>query len=263
VDRQKILYALVGLLVGAASGFMFANSANRRELEELRGEVARANAGATAAARPEAGAQEDSPAAAEREARELIARADAAPTDTDAQRRAGESAYGYALKSGESALLADAARLFRRAHEADPSNYDTLLLLANSHLTLGLAADPKNFLEARGYYLKALQMKPDDVNLHTLLGMTYSYAQPPDTAAAIREYRKALAGNPRHEMALQNLAAALLAADERGEAARQIETLAQAHPANKSLAELRGKLAAAGGAVGGAARNGGGKKERE
>ncbi|MCA1615444.1 MAG: hypothetical protein LC800_15360, partial [Acidobacteria bacterium] len=75
MDRQKILYAVVGLLVGAASGFMFANSANRRELEELRGEVARAKSG-TAAAREQAGARE-SPADAEREARELIARADA------------------------------------------------------------------------------------------------------------------------------------------------------------------------------------------
>lgn len=260
MDRQKILYALAGLLIGAASGFMFANSANRRELEALRGEVAQAKAGTAAAARPEAGAQAD-PADAEREARESIARADAAPSDTDAQRQAAERAYSFALTSGESALLADAARLFKRAHEADPSNYDTLLLLANSHLTLGLAADPKNFLEARGYYLKALQIKPDDVNLHTLLGMTYSYAQPPDTAAAIREYRKALAGNPRHEMALQNLASALLAAGETKEAARQIEALASAHPANKSLAELRGKLAAAGG--GGASKNGGGKKERE
>lgn len=262
MDRQKILYAVVGLLVGAASGFLFANSANRRELEGLRGEVARAKAGAASAPRPAAGAQ-GSPADAERETRELIARADAAPSDTDAQRRAAESAYSFALTSGQSALLADAVRLFRRAHEADPSNYDTLLLLANSHLTLGVASDPKNFLEARGYYLKALQTKPDDVNLHTLLGMTYSYAQPPDTAAAIREYRKALAGDPRHEMALQNLAAALLAAGEREEAARQIEALERAHPANKSLADLRGKLAGAGGgeAGGGAAK--GGTKERE
>lgn len=248
MDRQKLLYALAGLLAGAAAGFFFANSANRGELEELRGEVARARAG-SAAARPEAGAP-DSPADAEREARELIARADAEPADANAQRRAAERAYSFALMSGQSALLADAARLFKRAHEADPANYDTLLLLANSHLTLGLSSDPKNFPEARGYYLKALRSKPGDVNVHTLLGMTYFYAQPPDPAAAIREYRKALAGDPRHEMAMQNIVSALLAAGDREEAARRIEELARAHPANKSLDSLRTQLAAARGRAG-------------
>lgn len=264
MDRQKILYAVVGLLVGASSGFIFANSANRQELEALRGEVARAKAGAPA--EPPASAAQGSPADAEREARELISRADASPSDMSAQRLAAERAYSFALMSGQSGLLADAARLFRRAHEADPTNYDTLLLLANSHLTLGLASDPKNFLEARGYYLKALRAKPDDVNVHTLLGMTYAFAQPPDTAAAISEYRKALAGDPRHEMAMQNLASTLLTTGERGEAARRIEELARAHPANKSLADLRAKLTgvkdSADGGVGGA-KNVGGAKERE
>lgn len=272
MNRQKILYAVAGLVLGAAAGFVFANSANRRELDDLRAEVARAKAGAAGreagGGRQGAGGQQ-SPADAEREVRELVARADAAPSDAAAQRRAAERAYAHALTSGQSAFLADAARLFKRAHEADPANYDTLLLLANSHLTLGVAGDAKNFLDARGYYLKALEIKPDDVNLHTLLGMTYSYAQPPDPAAAIREYRKALARDPRHEMALQNIASALIAAGEREEAARRVEELSSAHPANKSLDNLRAQLAGArsGGATkgdttkdgGGAAKGGAGR----
>lgn len=265
MDRQKILYAVVGLLIGAASGFIFANSANRKEIEALRGEVARGKAGA-GQSRPAAGGGPSDAAGgaeAEREARELIARADAQPADANAQRLAAERAYSFALVSGQSALLSDAARLFKRAHEADPSNYDTLLLLANSHLTLGLASDPKNFLEARGHYLKALERKPDDVNVHTLLGMTYAYAQPPDPAAAVRSYRKALEGDPRHEMAMQNLASTLIAAGETREAARRIDDLARAHPANKSLADLRAKLAGAGGGAGAAKDGGGGAKGRE
>jgi tetratricopeptide (TPR) repeat protein len=270
LNRQKILYALAGLLVGAAAGFLFANSANRRELEELRGEAARARSAAAAersqpGAREQPGAQGD-PAAAEGEVRQLIARADAAPSDANAQRRAAEGAYRHALSTGQSAFLADATRLFKRAYESDPSNYDTLLLLANSHLTLGLSSDPKNFLDARGYYLKALQARPGDVNVHTLLGMTYSYARPPDTESAIREYRKALAGDPRHEMALQNLASALISAGRREEAARRVEELAGAHPGNKSLEKLRAQLAQGGGAAGragSAAKDGGAAKERE
>lgn len=241
MDRQKLLYALAGLALGAIASFLFANAANRRELDDLRSELARLRT-----------QPQNSPAPAEQagdqngaQARELIAKADANTSDAALQRQAGEQAYRYALTTGQSAILDDALRLLRRAHAADPKNYDLLLLLGNSHLTLGLARDPQNFNEARGYYVKALEARPGDVNAHTLLGMTYFYGRPPDPESAAREYRKALASDPRHEMALQNLASSLISTGAVAEAARRIDELQQVNPSNQSLPKLREELAAA------------------
>jgi tetratricopeptide (TPR) repeat protein len=241
VDRQKLLYALAGLALGAVVSFLFANSANRRELDDLRAELARVRTqppGGPAPAGPP-GAQDGA------RVRELIGEADANPADAARQRRAGEEAYRYALTTGQSPVLADALRLLKRAHEADPKNYDLLLLLGNSHLTLGLARDPQNFADARGYYVRALEARPGDVNAHTLLGMTYFYGRPADPESAAREYRKALAADPRHEMALQNLASSLIATGAFAEAARRIDELQQVNPSNQSIPKLREELAAA------------------
>jgi tetratricopeptide (TPR) repeat protein len=241
VDRQKLLYALAGLAVGAVISFLFANSANRRELDELRTELARLRTQPQAGTQPaEQGGTPDGA-----RARELVAKADANPADAALQRQAGEEAYRYALTTGQSAVLDDALRLLRRAHEADPKNCDLLLLLGNSHITLGLARDPQHFREARGYYVKALEARPGDVNAHTLLGMTYFYGRPPDPESAAREYRKALASDPRHEMALQNLASSLITTGAVAEAARRIDELQRVNPSNQSLPKLREELAAA------------------
>ena len=250
MDRQKLLYALAGLALGALASYYFANRANGGEIERLRSELARtsrtqpeAGAGAAGGVRPQDQSQ------AEAQVRELIAGADANPSDSSLQRRAGEQVYRHALTTQQSALLAEAVRLLRRAHEGDPKNYDTLLLLGNSHLTLGLAGDPQSFTEARGYYVNALAERPGDVNGHTLLGMTYYYGRPADPQSAAREYRKALDADPRHEMALQNLASALLATGALDEATRRVGELEKVNPANGSLGELRAKLQQARGGV--------------
>lgn len=242
MDRQKLLYALAGLALGAIASFVFANAANRRELDELRSELARLRATQPQGSAPQA----EAPGAGDgARIRESVAKADENPSDAAAQRQAGEAAYRHALTTGDSAVLADALRLLKRAHAADPKNYDLLLLIGNSHLTLGLARDPQNFEEARGYYVKALEARPGDVNAHTLLGMTYFYGRPSDPASAAREYRKALAADPRHEMALQNLASSLIATGAVAEAARRIDELQQVNPSNQSIAKLREELAAA------------------
>ena len=244
MDRQKLLYALAGLALGAVASFLFANTANRRELDELRSELARARSQtpqAQGGAQPAGQGGEDDGA----RVRELIAKADAAPSDAGLQRRAGEEAYRRALSTGQPALVADALRLLKRAHAADPKNYDLLLLVGNSHLTLGLARDPQSFVEARDYYRQALEARPGDVNAHTLLGMTYLYGRPSDPESASREYRKALASDPRHEMALQNLASSLIATGAVAEATRRIDELQQVNPSNQSIPKLRDKLAAA------------------
>jgi Flp pilus assembly protein TadD len=250
VNKHKILYALAGLVAGCVIGFFFASSVDRKELEELRGEVARARssnaAGAQAGETPKAAASD--PAAAmptDEEIRELITKADANQQDNEYQRKVGQGVYMYALSTGKPALLPEAVRLLKRAHEADPKNYETTVLVGNSLFALGQSGDASRYGEARIYYNKALATKPDDMNVHTLLGMTYYFGQPSDPERAIREYRKSLAAQPGHEMALQSLASALIATGAIDEAGKRIEQLQAVNAANAALSNLRAQLAQA------------------
>jgi tetratricopeptide (TPR) repeat protein len=256
VNTQKILYALAGLVAGCVIGFLFASSVDRKELEELRGEVARARSSSggsgNAAAQqkggtPNAAAASD-PAAnmpTEDEMRQLIAKADASAQDAEYQRKVGQGVYMYALGTGKPALLPEAVRLLKRAHEADPKDYETTVLVGNALFALGQATDASKYGEARVYYNKALASKPDDTNVHTLLGMTYYFGQPSDPERAIKEYRRSLAAEPRHEMALQSLASALIATGAIDEAQKRIEELQTVNAANAALSNLRAQLAQA------------------
>jgi tetratricopeptide (TPR) repeat protein len=255
VPAQKILYAAIGLVVGALAGFLFANQANRKELDDLRAQVAHAKAGRTdaqtSAVSTTAGNQ--SPASSDsapampspQEIRDLISKADARAGDGDYQRQVGQGVYMYSLAQDDAALMPEAIRLLKRAEQSDPKNYQTILLLGNAHFALGQDGDAKKYDDARGYYLRALATKPDDPNLHALLGMTYYFSSPSDPQRAIAEYRKSLAKDPRHEMALQNLATALIATSALQEAEQRVGELEQVNPTNNSLNNLRAQLAQA------------------
>lgn len=255
MNINKILIALGGLVAGCLIGFFFAISVDRKELDELRGELARAR-GNNAGGRPQQGANPNAAATdtaasmpSDAEMRELIAKADASQHDTDYQRKIGQGVYMYVLSTGQPALMPEAVRLLKRAHEADPKNYETTVLAGNALFALGQATDPAQYAEARVYYNKALAAKPDDTNVQTLLGMTYFFGQPSDPQRAIKEYRRSLAAAPRHEMALQSLASALIATGAIEEAEKRIEELQTVNGSNAALANLRGQLAQAKNAV--------------
>ena len=253
VNTQKILIALAGLVAGCAIGFFFATSVDRKELENLRAEVARARSAAGAQTQPQGesrGANGNATDAAasmptDDEMRELIVKADASQNDAEYQRKVGQGIYMYALSTGKPTLMPEAVRLLKRAHEADPKNYETTVLVGNSLFALAQAADASKYTEARVYYNKALGTKPEDTNVQTLLGMTYFFGQPSDPKRAIKEYRQSLAAAPRHEMALQSLATALIATGAIEEAQQRIGELQTVNAANPALSNLRGQLAQA------------------
>lgn len=249
---QKLLYAAVGLLVGALCGFIFANNANRKELDGLRADLARAKSGASDTSRDASGrasqSQSDSAAPAmpsEQEIRALIAKADARAEDGDYQRQVGQGVYMYSLAQRAPQLMPEAIRLLLRAEKSDPKNLQTMRLLGNAHFALAQNGDTKQYDEARAYYLKALEIKPDDADLHAMLGLTYYLASPSDPRRAIAEYRKSLAEDPRDELALQNIAAALIATGATAEASQRIKELEQVNPQNNDLSNLRAQLAQA------------------
>ncbi len=118
-----------------------------------------------------------------------------------------------------------------------------LLRLANALYILARNGEQQRMVEARGYLEKALALKPDDPDVRASLGLTYQYDRPPDPRRAAREYRKALSADPQNEMALQNLASALMATGDFDGAAKTIADLEKVNPADERLSDLRARLA--------------------
>lgn len=225
---------------------MLANAINRRASDSS----ARAN---NRPARPgESRANETAPASnmdgsqpplSEDEIRGAIAKVENRSSDIPLQRDFGMALYRYANQTQDARFLPDVARILKRASDANPKDYELTVTLANALFDIGQTSDPARFNEARRYYTRALEMKPDDVDVRTDLGLTYYFGQPSDPQRAIAEYRKSIALNPRHETTLQNLAAALISVGNREEAEKRVDDLQKLNPANPALPNLRAQLA--------------------
>lgn len=237
MKTQNIIHLAVGVAVGFVIGFILANSVDRGEHGALRAGSSQIDGGAKSNASPS-----EQQLTAE-ELRRAVAKADANPKDVELQRKLGQGLYLYAINFNQPALLKDAARILKRAHEADAEDYETTVLLGNVLFDAAQHDDRSRLSEARVYFLKALESKPEDANVRTALGLTYYFDRPARASLAIREYRKSLAINPRHEMALQSLTAALLATGELSEAEKRLRELQDVNPSNAALPDLRAQLA--------------------
>lgn len=252
MNAQKLIILAAGLVAGFAAGFFLANNVNSKEASELRAEVARLRASGTsqqpdsrqqppAAQAPSS--EDEIPDLTDEQLRGAVAKADASPDDPQLQRISGQGLYFYAMRKGNAAILPDAARILRRAHEADPKDSKITVLLANALFVLSQNGEPERITDARAFYQKALASTPDDPAVRTSLGRTYFYAKPSDARAAIREYRRALDIDPRNEMALHDLSAALISTGALEEAERRLSELERVNPDAGALANLRAQLA--------------------
>jgi cytochrome c-type biogenesis protein CcmH/NrfG len=83
------------------------------------------------------------------------------------------------------------------ALSADPKNADLMIQLGN------LYYDHHVFDEAIRYYLRALELRPDNVNVRTDMGTAYWYSG--DARTALAEYDKSLKIDPNHAPTLMNI----------------------------------------------------------
>jgi tetratricopeptide (TPR) repeat protein len=245
VSKHNLLYSIIGLLLGFIIGFTFANQTNRGPVDSARPADERTRSAATqqgpaTSGNANAGAP-NSPT--EAEIRDAIAKADARADDVALQRNFGMVLYRYANQTRNASLLPDVARMLKRAYDANPKDRELAVSLGNVLFDIGQATDPARFAEAREYYAKALEIKPDDANVRTDLGLTYYFGQPSDPQRAIAEYRKSMAIDPRHEPTLQNLATALMAVGKIDEAQKTIDQLSSLNPSNPALSDLRAQMA--------------------
>ena len=170
-----------------------------------------------------------------------------AATDADAQ-RAMEAADAAA---GDFKLQLAAAETFYRLKAYDKASLyldRAIKLRPRDAAALALAGharyDAGDFAAAGSLYERALAVEPNNADVRADLGNTYSRRQPPDLRRAVEEYRRAVRINPRHEIALQNMASVAAQIGDKAAAREAVEGLSAANPSNPTLPALRSAVEA-------------------
>jgi tetratricopeptide (TPR) repeat protein len=252
-NRKAVIAGAAGVLLGFLVGFFLANGINRQEQDKLRAEVAglRAGPAAKGGAQPQsqgggqaAAAGDDSfPTLTDEQLAGAVAKADAAPDDADLQKKVGQALYVYAWQRNNVKIIPDVARILKRAHALDPKDYKTTVMAGDAHFLVARSGGDRGALaEARKLYENALAAQPSDAVVRTSLGLTFFYDTPSDPKRAVVEYRRALQSDPKQELSVQSLAAALIETGGFDEAAKRLDELERLNPSNQELPNLRAQL---------------------
>jgi len=225
MNKDNLLFGVIGLLLGCIIGFIFANSVNQS--------MARPGSGAPAATmnsnaamppgHPEVGG---SGGGMQPQVQAAIEKAKAEPDNYEAQIKAAEMYYQIQRFDG-------AIEFLKRANQLKPDDYETMVNLGNAYF------DTNKYEEAEKSYSAALAKKSDDVNVRTDLGLTFIFRQPPNYDRAIQEFQRSLEMDPNHIQTLQNLTVAYT---KKGDMAKAKATLAQLEsvdPGNSAISKLR------------------------
>ena len=215
MNKDNILFGVVGLLAGMIIGFMFANSINKQAavLPAVADMKANSNMppghpeippGATV---PGSAA----PGVMQPEIQAAIEKAKQSPNDFDSQLKAAEAYY-------QIEKFDEAISYLKKANQIKPDDREVVVHLGNANF------DANHYDEAEKWYTAALAKKPDDVNVRTDLGLTFVFREPPNYDRAIQEFSKSLEADPNHIQTLQNLTVAYT---KKGDAAKARTTLAK------------------------------------
>jgi tetratricopeptide (TPR) repeat protein len=250
LNKKVFIVGALGVVLGFLAGFFLANGINRAEQDKLRAELASAragakegNAGQAQQASAPGGGDGSFPTLSDEQLGNAVKQADADPSNAELQHKVGQALYFYAWEKDNAQILPEVARILKRAHALDPKNYRTTVIAGDAHFLIATQkGDAATLREARQFYEAALSAKPDDAQVRTNLGRTYFFDKPPNPQRAISEYRRALQADPKQELSLQSLAAALIETGGFEEAARRLDELEKVNPSNEELAGLRGQL---------------------
>ncbi|MDH3530579.1 MAG: tetratricopeptide repeat protein, partial [Acidobacteriota bacterium] len=126
----------------------------------------------------------------------------------------------------------EALGFYAKALELEPESFE-----ANANIGQ-IYFKQREFVKAGEYYAKALTINKRDPGLRNDLGLTFYLRQPADPKRAVEEYRKALALDPDHELALQNLSVALKDLGDADELRKALERLKKVNPDNPAVKAL-------------------------
>ena len=232
MNKDNILYAIIGLLVGVLLGFIITNSINRSvSVITPSSASAGATVGGAGALPPDHPPLGAAGGAAPAEVTSTVEKARREPTNFEAQMQA--AGLFSQIQRYEQAL-----EFLERAYKLKPGNFEVLANLGNVSFDLG------RYPDAERWYQLALKIKPEEVNVRTDLGLSYYLREPRELDKAIASYRASLGYDPRHEKTLQNLASALIDKGDRAAARETLKRLEEVNPNNPAIASLRAQLGA-------------------
>ena len=230
MNKQNLLFIIIGLLAGFIGGFVLANSLNRSAgLQNSTAQIPVSGAPSNPQTQS-VSIKENQGGAMIPEIAATLEKADKEPNNFNAQIQAGQM---YArIQNTEKAN-----EFLQKAVAAHQDIFQDLATLGNGFFDL------KNYEEAEKWYSKALEKNPDDVDVRTDLGSSFMERANPDIDRAIREYQTSLAKNPNHENTLFNLALALTRKGDSAGAQEALARLEKTNPASPLIANLKQKLA--------------------
>jgi tetratricopeptide (TPR) repeat protein len=235
MNKKAIALSGIAVIISFIGGFLLANALNRQDLNALRAENAQLK---------NASSQPADLNLADEEIRNKIAEADRNPADFEFQKNLAIGLYRYAGMKQDAKFLPEVVRLLKRANDANPQDYETIVALGNVYLDLGqINKDNAAIEQSREFYRKALSIKKDDADVQNDLGLTYFFASPPEAEKAIAEYEKALQMNPKHEKSVENLIRANLSLGKIKEAEDFLNKLKQIDSKNEALPDLEAQVA--------------------
>ena len=231
MKKETFLTLIIGILIGCIVGFVFANYTNRNLMVAAPPPSSAPDSAVQRSANlpSEQSETTDIPKEKQTEIQEAEKAANDNKQSFDAQMQVA-SLYNEVKKYEE------VLEHLTLANSLRPDNLEAIVALGNAYFIT------ENFAEAEKWYNAALSKKPIDADVRSDLGNTFFFRQPPDYARAAAEYKRALEINPKHELALQNLTAALTRKGDAKEAGAVLARLAQVNPKNPMLAKLRGEL---------------------
>jgi len=193
MNRENLLFAVIGILLGFIVGFMFASSMSQKMAQS---QMAGASQNLPSD-HPPVGAQNAGDPAAQRE--QVMAQIEKARTDPknfEAQMTAAQ--LYYQIQRYDQAI-----EFLLKANQLKPTDYDAVSALAVVNLDAG------HYDQAERWYRAALKMKPDDER--ALAGMAASTLQRGDAKAAqdaVAQLEKAYPSNedlPQFKQKLEGL----------------------------------------------------------
>lgn len=238
MNKKALIISIIAIIISFIGGFILANALNRKEINDLQAELGRLKN--TQQSVTETNSENS---LSEDEIRQKIAEADQNPQNIEFQKSLAIALYRYASMKQEPKWLTDVARILNRVVDNNPKDFNAVTSLGNIYFDI--AQDKQNnetYKKSREFYKKALEIKPDDVETQTDLGLTYLMENPADENNAIVAFQKSLKINPKHEKTLQNMIQAQIGIENLTAAEQFLNQLKEVNSNNEAILELTSQL---------------------
>jgi tetratricopeptide (TPR) repeat protein len=225
MNRENVLFIVVGLLLGYVAAFHLVVYINQNE-----------TGGGAQAASNLPGDHPELPTNDVRERQRLESAAAEATRAArgDAQNFDAQMKAARALR--EARDYEGAIDFLTRANQLRPDDYDAIVELGHANTAA------RRYDTAERWYLAALAKRPDDGDVRSELAATYYFREPSQPDKAMAVLRETLARNPAHVASLHNLAYLLIEAKKFDEAEEMLTRLERAEPSYPQLPGLREEL---------------------